>query len=89
MSTLNGDTKFDVFGLDHYEQKVLEEELEPPYGNYFLISVIIVVVSIIIMKFVFFLSNDFKLTKSMAYMLVSIYGGFLMISLIFGVLSRK
>ena len=90
MSTISGDTSFDVFGLDHYKSTIDNDDyIDPPYGNYFLTSVIIVVVLLIVVKFVFFLSNNFTLNIKMAYVLVSIYGGFLAISLVFGILSRK
>ena len=85
-----GNTKFDLFAQDYYQEMGNEDQsikIPPPYPNYFLITVLVVATIIIITKIIYFFGNNFVLNKKLTYILIPLYCGFLAASCVFGMLA--
>jgi sodium/potassium/calcium exchanger 6 len=84
-----GTTEFDIFALDYGKGFAPTDELPPPYSNYFLMIVILFVLITIIFTMVFYFMNQFVATNKFTKLLFLVYLLFFIISLIFGIISRK
>ena len=87
-SALIGDTKFDLFALSYYDGEGVDDK-PLPLGNYFLISVLVTVVVVIVVNVFYYSFNGFVLDKKYPTVLICIYGVFFCGSMIFGILSRN
>lgn len=78
--------KFDIFAIDYYTENN-GDDVPPPFGQYFLISVIACALLVIVVNFLYFPLAKYTLRKKFAYLSISIYGMFFLTSVIFGVVS--